>query len=394
LNKSNVIEIRGIDFVNKGAELMLIAIQQTLSHWEPRPIATAQLRIGNSSLRAQRGLGHLLRIDLNAKGVRSLNPLIVPLSAAVGNLLPGPLCAKASLYREKDVTAVIDASGFSYGDQLGVHSSALMAYLSGRWKRHGKTVILLPQAVGPFTKPAVREAFGEVLRNADLVYVRDKTSLSNLEAAFGQRHNVRRAPDITVAVTPEPHSDRENLCNVAAIIPSQRMLDKTDRVTGQNYLELLAGVVAHLAQRGIESKIVVHETKDIAIATSLHRLAKNASKLVIEPDPIEIKRFLGSVELVVSSRFHGLVSALSQGVPVLAMGWSHKYRELLEDYHCTEYLIEQSMPLDDVLCHVDRLIEAARSEYVRDKLRETASEQRDLVHHMWTEIRSLLTKST
>jgi len=45
-----------------------------------------------------------------------------------------------------------------------------------------------------------------------------------------------------------------------------------------------------------------------------------------------IKALMGETDLVVASRFHGMVTALDLGLPVLAIGWGHKYRELLAHF--------------------------------------------------------------
>lgn len=390
MSQKNVIEIRGIDFINKGAELMLAAIQQELATWNPRPASVAQLRVGSFADRSHRGLGHLLRVDLNAKRVRLFNPLIGPLSAILGNTLPTSLINAKQLFRERDVLAIFDASGFSYGDQLGAWNCELMAFLSARWKRQGKKIILLPQALGPFNNYAVKASFRKVLQNADLVYARDQVSLTNVLNAYGPQPNLRQSPDITIAVDSLPQSEPGTLSNAVAVIPSQRMLDRTDVMVQQRYLDTLIAVVNYLGQRGLKCKIVVHETKDLPLARELQQRTRNIGELVTVDDALVLKHVLGRVDVVVSSRFHGLVSALSQGVPVIAMGWSHKYRELLEDFGVAEYLLEVTAPIDTILERIDRLMEPRRRLKLRQVLFQRAQEQKTRVRQMWHEVRSLL----
>jgi polysaccharide pyruvyl transferase WcaK-like protein len=46
----------------------------------------------------------------------------------------------------------------------------------------------------------------------------------------------------------------------------------------------------------------------------------------------DARSIIGRCEYLVGSRFHALVFALSQGVPCTALGWSHKYEELMSQF--------------------------------------------------------------
>jgi polysaccharide pyruvyl transferase WcaK-like protein len=43
----------------------------------------------------------------------------------------------------------------------------------------------------------------------------------------------------------------------------------------------------------------------------------------------ELKNVIASCEVIIASRYHSSVAALSSGVPTLVVGWHYKYEELL-----------------------------------------------------------------
>ena len=51
-----------------------------------------------------------------------------------------------------------------------------------------------------------------------------------------------------------------------------------------------------------------------------------------------LRKIIGKANLVVTSRFHGMIAALSLAVPVYVVGWSHKYKEVLERFRMDEFM--------------------------------------------------------
>ena len=89
---------------------------------------------------------------------------------------------------------------------------------------------------------------------------------------------------------------------------------------------------------------------------------------------------------MISSRFHGLVSALSQGVPALTTGWSHKYEMLLTEYGFPEGCIPVGSSDSEIRERILQITDEANAVQLRQKLTETAQIQKQKSEKMWARV--------
>jgi polysaccharide pyruvyl transferase WcaK-like protein len=66
----------------------------------------------------------------------------------------------------------------------------------------------------------------------------------------------------------------------------------------------------------------------------------------------QMKSVIGHLDMVIGSRFHSLVFALSSSVPVVAVGWAHKYSELMELFGLQGNVLEHDRLDWDAMRHM------------------------------------------
>lgn len=381
-----IAEIRGVHFENKGAELMLHAVVQKLSEWDEKNIFAMRPRVGTFKQRAEVGLYQLIWTDTV--------PLVNPI---VNFLLHSALPKKArslGLTTYPDVDVILDASGFAYSDQWGIERSARMAALSKRAKKQGAKVILLPQAFGPFEDPKIRNTFLQVLDNVDLVFARDSISYQYLTDLVGNSSLIKMAPDFTNLVKGRVPDYFNTTLKRACVIPNMRMIDKNPTELRDKYVHFLEACVEFLIEADLNPFILVHDLSDKELALHLKEKFGEFLEVITEYNPLNLKGILGNCYVVISSRFHGLISALSQGVPCLATGWSHKYQMLFEDYNCPECLVSPLDPKEKIQYQFRQIVEEpSRSELI-NQLQQASFYQKKLASDMWDEVYKVLVKDT
>jgi polysaccharide pyruvyl transferase WcaK-like protein len=255
-------------------------------------------------------------------------------------------------------------------------------------------VVLLPQALGPFRTAAVREPFVRALEAVDLVYTRDARSEAHLREIAPGDGRIRRAPDFTIALPgrrPVDLKGRVGEGPFAGLVPNDRMLERTSPEIAAAYVDFLRLCAREVEATGLQPVLVLHETaRDAPFAERLRDVLGPDPKVVTESDPLVLKGILGAAAIVVSSRYHALVSAMSQGVPVVATGWSHKYATLLEDFGIPGQLMDLPVDRDELHQRLSVAVDGPGRTAMTDTLRRRAAEQTAEVVAMWAEIRARL----
>jgi polysaccharide pyruvyl transferase WcaK-like protein len=81
----------------------------------------------------------------------------------------------------------------------------------------------------------------------------------------------------------------------------------------------------------------------------------------------ELRYWIGQCDYFIASRFHAMVSSLAMQVPTLVIGWSHKYREVLEMFELEEWAFGQDkLSQPHLRREFDRLVKETDS--VKEKL--------------------------
>lgn len=374
-----IIEIRKAGFLNKGAELMLHAVVHQVRERYPNAKLTMPPVMGGAddTFEKMQVLRLYPKAFLWRKGIEF---------GEFAKFLPNKLLKRYGIILNRDVDVVLDAAGFAYSDQWGVSSSHELAKCSSKWRANGTKFILLPQAMGPFKSKNIDRYVKKWSANADLIFPRESDSYRYLTELVGEQKKIKMYPDFTNLVEgtlPEGYDASEKKI---AIVPNYRMVDKTSKAESEAYLPFLIRTASYLVAEGAKPFVLVQEgTNDQMLAEKVSE-AVGGIPIVKETDPLHIKGILGTCDATVGSRFHGLVSALSQGVPSLATGWSHKYQRLFEDYNFEEGLVSVT-DSDEILHKKLGLITASESaKKLRDQLQQTSTELKKLSQEMWEQV--------
>ncbi|WP_430868061.1 polysaccharide pyruvyl transferase family protein [Demequina aurantiaca] len=224
-------------------------------------------------------------------------------------------------------------------------------------------VVKCAQALGPFKTAANRALAKALLPRMAAIVSRGAVTQEHLDG-LGLTNTVAGADlAFTLDVTPADAAAADAKVDasffaagdVVGVSPSQ-VLRAAAEGRGEDYVQQIVDQIDYLTETmGRPVYLVAHSTRpnekthnnDLPVCRLIHERVASPERVLFPDGELssqELRSLIGRCDLFVASRFHAMVSSLATGVPTLVLGWSHKYREVLDMFDLASW----ALPADGV----------------------------------------------
>ena len=251
----------------------------------------------------------------------------------------------------------------------------------------GVPVVKLAQAVGPFRRPLNRMMARTFLFRCKHVFARgEKTADFLAEIGFpSSRYDT--VTDIAFLYRPEYSLSVENeeritdlineirsakdLDKKILILSPSNLIDIQTKKEGISYSEKISKLIEKLGCENYHYVVIPNATREgvekehnndlIMIDRLKHKLNSNpstrsfiesASWINYDMNTASIRKIISSADLLITSRYHAMISGICLIKPTLVVGWSHKYEETLKFFGLEDYYVDfqdQNINLTDLV---------------------------------------------
>lgn len=260
--------------------------------------------------------------------------------------------------------AVLDEAGISFVDSRGFVMNTYAFVCAAVPMLVGTPVMKYSQAMGTFHSFTNRFLAKWILPKMKLICARGEGTLENLRS-IGVEENVRLCADgaFTMADDERCNAMVEEVCGQDAFyrdaerlvgLSISSVVEKKCKKLGIDYKGIMITFIERLNQAGYKVLIIANGARigsqkprnnDLMICDAVYEGVKD-KELVRwyhrEMEAEEIRAYIGKCRFLVASRFHAMIGALEKKVPVLLVGWSHKYQEVLDFFKLGQYAIDFS----------------------------------------------------
>ncbi len=210
--------------------------------------------------------------------------------------------------------------------------------------KYHKPYCILPQTIGPFKDPKIREQAKKGIDYASCVMVRDKQSYDYVKELLPEKE-VTEVIDVAFFMPFKRKTfDKSRVhvgLNISALLWHGGYTRNNQFGLKTDYQSLVRDIIKYfLVQDGITLHLIPHVVgavrgveNDYAVSFDLCEEFNNPN-LVLSPlflDPISAKNYIAGMDFFMGARMHSTIAAFSSGIPVVPMAYSRKFNGLFSD---------------------------------------------------------------
>jgi colanic acid/amylovoran biosynthesis protein len=267
--------------------------------------------------------------------------------------------------------------GDSFADIYGLPRLFSMNLMNEIVHRARVPVVFTPQTIGPFRTVRGELLGRRALSRAHTVMARDRVSAA-AAARLGRQVDVL-ATDVVFAIdAPRASPKHDVLMNVSGLLwePNPHVDHNWYRGMVIDFCEALldSGRSLALLSHVIDSPDADNDVPASRRAADILTERRGARPGLLIPGSLaEVREQIASARLVVGSRMHACLNALSLGVPALPLSYSRKFAPLLEDLGWTAGL-DIRTPDDGIVARAMASIDDPTLSERASRVRERAEE--------------------
>ena len=258
-----------------------------------------------------------------------------------------------------DSAVVVDVAGISFADGRGFAIVFYNALMTGVPLLLGVPVVKAAQALGPFQSMPNKWLAPLVLRRVKTVCARGARTREHLDSLGGVNAvdvaDLAFSLDEAAGLPLEVSSALGSIDSNFIVVMPSAVVRGIFEAKGGDYVTAMASLVSEIRNKTGRSVVIAPHSyraglpegrmndgpvcREVASAC-----VGDIQVLGLDADLTagELRHLVALSSVLVTSRFHAMISGLATSTPTVVVGWSHKYKEVLDDFGLSSLGLDSS----------------------------------------------------
>ena len=257
---------------------------------------------------------------------------------------------------------VVDVAGISFADGRGFAIVVYNALMTGVPLLLGVPTVKAAQALGPFESFPNKWLAPLILRKVHTVCARGARTRKHLDGLGGVHaidvadlaFSLDEAIELPSAVMSLVLKEEDFIL----VMPSA-VVRGIFESSGGNYVEAMSNAIRAIHTATGKSVVIAPHSyragmpegrmNDGPVCREVTAACGTGSGVVgldFDLTAGELRHLVAMSSVMVTSRFHAMISGLATCTPTVVVGWSHKYKEVLDDFGLSEFGLDSQSLLD------------------------------------------------